>query len=1604
MSPRVNRALGCVVILAYNIHPSANSSLSVKTAKLIHKALKTLGFVVLGLLLLVAGTLVALYSPWLQNALKDKLVDRLNAHQGMTMTLDSFRLSFPLDIELGGLSLAQNGDTLVAARQAEASVALLPLLRGEAEINGLKLEDARYRMGAPDSTMFMTIAARGISLEPVKVGLSDMSIKLEKGMLDGAKVSMVISPDTVSIPPSPAEPTNMSIAIGELDLKDLSYTMRLLPTIDSLGATIPEGKLIDGLIDLASQRVALGSMTGNGLGAAFIAPDSATIAATPVVESSDSVSSAPWTIEIDSLSFDNSHALYTTRGLAPVPGLDFGYIEVDSLSLSVKQFFNQATTLSLPLRLHGTERCGVTLDASGTFALDSVAMHLNDFKISTATTALDVTAEMGMGNMVSDASLPLRLDATGGVGVADLRKMFPAFMPYLITLPADDRIDINVFADGTPARLDIRQFDMMVNGCVSIGAKGYVGNFFDVDNMTGDIALSGNVINLNRIKNSMLPKDEAMSINIPRMRLNGHVAMASGAVNGWMKVVTGGGSLALDGRWNSRGESYKGTLGVKDFPIETFMPNLGVGDVTARLDVSGKGYNPFGTAMTAEAALKVAAAEYDHYTYRDIDLNASLENGKAKVSLGSVNPDTRLDLMAEGNLNGDRYDWTLSASGEDIDLYALKFSEVESKLSFKLTGDASITPAANQIRGRLTLDNLDFSQPARDISLSNILARLDTSDSTTVASVHNRDMTLTFTSPASLDSLMVRFSAASQAIDRQMAEKVADITGLQDALPEFALDLVAGSNNALNDVLATSKMSFRKLRLSASNDSILRFDSRLLSFATGSTRLDTISFNAVQHGKVLDFNAGVNNRPGTFDDWAHVSLRGSLADNELDARLRQSNIKNVEGFDIGMKAVIADSVATLRLTPLNQTIGYKPWTVNADNFISYIIPSQHIDANLVMTGGRSRLEVLTEHVEGSAGQEDLVVRLSDIHIADWVSINPFAPPMKGDLNADVRLRRVDGNLNGVGNVGIDNFYYGKERVATMNVDFDVTTKPGGMLYATSDVYVDGRKTMTLAGNLNDSTSTSPYNLDFSMIHFPLETVNPFLPPRMARIGGTLNGTMRISGDAGAPVFNGYMDFDSTAVRLYMTGTDYTFSDEKIPVVDNIVTFERFAIKGVNDNPLEINGKVDIASLSSPKIDLTAKADNMQLVNTRKATKGADVYGKAFISLDSRIHGDMSLMFVNADLRIVPPTNVTYVIPDAANVISSQSAGDMVKFVNFSDTAAVMIADSIVNNDMAMILDATLTIENGTTIGVDLSSDGKNRAQIEADGTLNYTMSPVSDGRMTGRLNINQGYVRYSPPFMSEKNFAFDGNSYVAFNGDVLNPTLSIHAVDVIKANVTQSGQNSRLVNFDVALNVSGTLDRMDVAFDLSTDDDVTVANELQSMSPDQRANQAMNMLLYGMYTGPGTKGDASISGNALYSFLESQINSWAANNIKGVDLSFGIDQYNRTVDGASSQTTSYSYQVSKSLFNDRFKIVVGGNYSTDANADENFSQNLINDISFEYFLNRGHTMYVKIFRHTGYESILEGEITQTGVGFVYRHKLNSLADMFKFLKPKRNKK
>lgn len=1553
--------------------------------------------------LLAAGILGMVYSSWVQDLARKAVIGKIDSLPGDThLELDRFSLRFPLRLEIEGLALTQNGDTVVGARLLKADVRLLPLLRGNAEVEAATLLGGRYVIGTPDSLMYMTVDADSLSVEPASVALSDMAITLGDASIGGGRLAMVIRPDT-SAPEPPAPPTRMSIRAGSLTLRDFDYSMRLMPTIDTLAAHIDYAVARSGDIDLFNQKIALASFKGRGMDARYIVPDSAAIAAggpypSAAVAAPDSaVVSAPWTVSIDTIAFDASKALYATAGLRPMPGLDFGYIAVDDVNLRLHDFYNRATTVRLPLALSGRERCGVSLDVTGILDIDSVGLRFRDFRLVTPDgTAAAFGGMMGMGDLASDPTLPLALSLDGAFAPSDLGLMFPAFSPYLAAIPSAGDILLDLGVSGTAGKLDIDTLELRLNRCLTLKADGSVENMMNPDAIGGNIKLSGNIINVNTLKNKLLDPASAKTLSIPPMTLAGNVAMRRGVADGRLTARTKSGAIRLVGRWNSRREDYTATIGTDRFPVNAFMPLLGVGEITADLNATGHGYNPFAADTELDAGLAVKSAVYQGVTYRNIEGKAHVAGGRADVSLTSSDEALDFALGATGNLTGDSYDWTVDMQGRNIDLESLGMSTEPATIELYAKADATLGPGKNNIKAHLVLDDLFFRRHSGTISLSDVDAHFAGADSLTSLSVTNRDFLASFSASCGLDTLASRFSRASGILAEQMASYMINIDTLSQVLPPFALDIRQGRNGLVNDILAPSRMSVRNLRLSADNDSILALDGTVLGFDTGSMRLDSIYITGRQHHEHLHFAAGLENRPGNMDQWHKVTLQGKGEDNSLLMRLSQQNLKGDTGYDLGLvaSAEAADSTLTLNVKPYTPVIGYQPWTVNDDNFISYHIPDKHIDANLRMKGGNSALALYTEHV-GDTGQEDLVVKLTDIHIADWIALNPFAPPMKGDVSADMRLNRQGDQLVGKGSAGITDFIYGREKVADFKADFDISATPSGTIRANADLLVDGVKTITVSGALNDTTATSPMALDFSMIHFPLATVNPFLPPGVAKLSGMLNGTMDISGTSDRPIVNGYLDFDSTAVRLALTGTQYRFSEDSIPVRDNVVDFSRFAISGCNENPLTVDGTVDFKDLNNMKFNLALKAANMQIVNSRKASKGADVYGKAYIDLNGHVTGSMRLMNVDAKLGILAGTNVTYVIPDATNAIVNRSNSDMVKFVSFADSSAVAVADSLTYTGMAMFLDAELSVESGSIISVDLSSDGKNKVQLLSNGSLDYTMTPLSDGRLVGRLNIDGGFVRYSqPPIISEKIFNFQNGSYVAFNGDMMNPTLNIHAVDVLKANVTQTGQNSRLVNFDVALGVTGTLSQMNVAFDLSTNDDMTVANELESMTREQRANQAMNLLLYNVYTGPGTKANASLSGNPLFSFLESQVNSWAANNIKGVDISFGIDQYDRTIDGSTSSTMRYSYQVSKSLFNDRVKIVVGGNYSTDANADENFSQNLINDISFEYFLNKTRTMYLRIFRHTGYESILEGEITQTGVGFVYRRKLRRLGDMF----------
>lgn len=1585
---------------------------------------KILMWLLLGLIGLAALVVFLLYLPPVQDFAVPKVLKAINKPGEMEISVKKLRLSFPLDLTADSLRFETPGMG-VSARKAALEVSFMPLLSGEIVVPAARLDGTDFRLGTPDSALYMTAALELARLEDARVHLGAQRVIVNDLTVDSGRVEMAMRPDTVPPPPrNDSIPANWHITLGHGGLRRIAYNMTLEPTITDLDCVLAKGDITEADVDMRYNTVKVKEIVMSRADARYIYPTPEYLAAHPVPEvPTDTAATVPWTVTCDRISLTDSRALYALNGARPIGNnFDLNYIQASEINIEIDSFLNRRTTVHAPIRrISARERCGIPLELSGVFDMDSVTLRASGFELKTATSGISLTAMMGLTPPAPDGrestamnpDTPFSVSLSAEISNDDIRRLAPPAMTAIADgLPRGVPLYIEADASGTMSDIDVEVISLKLPRHLQMEASGHLADAMDLAKASGQLDISGSMPDGSFLKPTLMDAKMARQINLPPMTLDGTADFNRGDISADIAATAADGSVALTGEWHNRAKGYALNLDARKFPLQSILPALGVSDITATVDIRGEGLDPFSPSTALTGKVDLTHVGYHGVGYNNISADLTVGDGNAGLTAVSRNPGANFTVTASGNLAGDTLRWDFDGDVRNINLRTLHLSDSVGEGSVQLAGKAAFTLPRTYVTrvGRrkvtrttpmsvdadLDVAHLYWRMSSGTVNASDIAARFLADSSRVMLDVDNRDLCLKASAATGLDSLLTRFTASAAMMNRFMARRQLDVDSLQRALPPFELSLSAGPENILTNFLAESKISFDTLSLSARNDSLITAGARVLGFVTGKTRLDSITLDMRQRGNLLVYNLAVNNEPGTFDQFARINAKGFIGADKFALLFNQRNIKEETGFSFGSVVTMPEAnTFSMRFVPYHPVIGYKDWEINRDNFISYNILTKHLDANIDLKNPASSLRLFTEHNENDSTQEAIRLQVKDLKLQDWLAINPFAPPVKGDLSADMAISMGDKSLNGSGTVSLADLYYGPDRVGTFDLELDLRTNASGTIRANTTLLVDGVRTITASGNLNDSTARNPFLLDFRMIRFPLAVVNPFLPKGTARLHGMLNGEMDITGELASPVFNGWLNFDSTAVDATMLGSSFSFSEEKIPVENNLVSFKDFAIKAVNENPLRIDGTVNIASISDPKINLSLTASNTQIIGSKRK-KGQDAYGKAYINLDAAVKGSLNFMDIKANLKILPGTNCTYVIPDVQSAIASRSQAEMVKFVNFADTAAVAQADSIVREGMLMNINATLEISEGSTIAVDLSADGKNRAQVQPSGRINYSLDYLGDERVTGRININEGFVRYGmPPVLSEKLFNFRDNSYIVFNGQMLNPVLNIHAYDEVKATVNNDG-NSKIVNFDVDLSVTGTLEAMNVAFGLSTDNDLTIQNEIQSMSPDQRANQAMNLLLYGTYTGPGTR--ASSMGNPLYTFLEGQLNNLASSAIKGVDISFGINQLDRNRDGVNSTAMNYSYKVSKSLFDDRFKIVVGGNYTTDADADENFSQNLISDISFEYLLNKQGTRYIRLFRHTGYESILEGEITQTGVGFVYKKKIRSLRDLFNWLR------
>ena len=313
------------------------------------------------------------------------------------------------------------------------------------------------------------------------------------------------------------------------------------------------------------------------------------------------------------------------------------------------------------------------------------------------------------------------------------------------------------------------------------------------------------------------------------------------------------------------------------------------------------------------------------------------------------------------------------------------------------------------------------------------------------------------------------------------------------------------------------------------------------------------------------------------------------------------------------------------------------------------------------------------------------------------------------------------------------------------------------------------------------------------------------------------------------------------------------------------------------------------------------------------------------------------------------------------------------------------------------------IDEAVQARVDLNESGSNYMLLEGGGDLSFQYEPDGDMLLNGRYSLISGEMKYEMPVIPLKTFKIQEGSYIEWSGNLMNPLLNIKATERVRASVptSSSSQSTRMVNFDVGVNMTNRLENLGFTFTLEAPDDGTMQNELAAKSGEEKNKLAVTMLVTGMYMDENSTTKGINANSMLNSFLQGEINKAAGNALKSIDINFGMETTDDDNDGPSR--TDYKLQFAKRFWNNRFQVVIGGKISTGNDAQQQ-QEAFIDNISLEYRLDNSGTRYVKLFHDKNYESVLDGEVIETGVGLVLRKKVSRLGQLFIFRPFKKKKK
>ena len=760
------------------------------------------------------------------------------------------------------------------------------------------------------------------------------------------------------------------------------------------------------------------------------------------------------------------------------------------------------------------------------------------------------------------------------------------------------------------------------------------------------------------------------------------------------------------------------------------------------------------------------------------------------------------------------------------------------------------------------------------------------------------------------------------------------------------------------------------------------------SMVVQGVQLDTIRALVHTKGDTIRYSARIENNKKNPQYVFRALVDGELQEKGSDIKAKLYDANNKLGLDVGLAALMQDNGIKVSLTDTHPILGYKKFKANADNYLM-LSDDQRVSANLLLTASGGMGVRVYSNDENEDALQDITVSLSKFNLDKVLSVIPYMPDISGIMDGDFHVIQTKEEFSVSSNLKIDNLVYEKCPMGDVGSEFVYMPKSDGSHYVDGILTYEGENVATVKGTYQ-SEGAGYLDATVGLDKIPLHFINGFVPDQLLGLKGYGEGELAVKGALNKPHVEGEVYLDSAYLISEPYGISMRFDDDPVRIVDSKLLFENFMMYANNESPLNLQGNLDFSNVDRMMLDLRMRAQNFLLIDAKENLR-SEAFGKAYVNFFAMMKGPLTSLQMRGKLDVLGNTDMTYVLRESELSTDSQ-LDELVKFTDFkSGKEETIVRPAIEGFDMML----SMSIDESAHILCALNEEKTNYIDLMGGGDLQMKYNPVDNIRLTGKYTLNNGAMKYSLPIIPLKTFTIQDGSYLEFTGDPFNPILNITATENMKSTVNEGQGTGRSVDFVCGVKLTQTLSKPGIQFIISAPNDMTMQDELNTMSIEERGKIAVTMLASGMYLSGGNTSDFSMN-SALSSFLNSEINNIAGSAMRSLGLDLGMSVDNST-NASGALHTDYNFKFAKRFFNNRLSFTIGGKVSSGAemeNAGNNDS--FFNNVELQYRLNEGASQYIRAFYNNNTYDWLEGLVGEYGVGYMWRRKLQHFKDIFRF--------